>query len=244
MPHDLNPDAPPEVTLRLPGRWSDPRELADALPEGYRLETNRLHLPDGSSVEANALPPDNEFPKLFIDGCQRSPSEEDLRTIENYQVNFCLTGPGGSYDAAKRMLDAGAAVIRAGGAGVFVDNSGLSHPSEDWLDLADDEQDGGAYWAFVMTVGAEDEMYSSGAHVLGLRDAVVPRTGDDQADHFTLNNFLGYTYASGATIGDGDLLGDEDAAHFRVRMEPCTYLPEGSPLHNPYGRWRLEPMDA
>jgi len=43
-------------------------------------------------------------------------------------VNIGLTGPGGSMAAALAMMQAGAAIVHAGGAGVFIDNSGVAQP--------------------------------------------------------------------------------------------------------------------
>ena len=58
--------------------------------------------------------------------------------------------------AAKQSMAAAAAVLTAGGAGVFVDNSGITHGASDWLALLDSADNGGAYWAFfvVPTLGA------------------------------------------------------------------------------------------
>lgn len=237
-------DALPQVTLRIPGAWSDPKALVDGLPEGFRLTPEHLILPDGEKVEFAPLQPDTEFYDVFRTACGRPPSEADLEIVRQYRVNVCLIGPGGSYESAKRMLDAAAAIVRAGAGGVFIDNAAIAHGADDWLDLADSNDPGGAYWAFIATVKSEREVYSLGAHVLGLRDAVAPRTEDDEFDHFIIHNFLGYTYQSGQTVNDGDLLGDEESAMFQVRREPFTRFPPGSPLHNPYGQWRLQPVDA
>lgn len=247
---DASQDALPEITFRIPGMWEHPSQLATKLPKGYSLEPEdapgRLILPDKSSIEFRAVPADDEFAAIFADACQRPPSKKDQQTIENYRVNVLLTGPGGSLEAAHRMMKVGAAIIKAGGAGVFIDNSGVAHGSDDWLKLASDPDNklggdyGGVFWAFVATFGSEDEVWSVGMHVIGFRDAVIPRTGDDQADHFMLNNFLGYSYQSGATIVDGDLLGDEKTPMFRVYKEPCDRFEPGAPMHNPYGQWRLE----
>ena len=43
-------------------------------------------------------------------------------------------------------------------------------------------------------------------------------------------------------IIDGDVLNGPDGPLFRVFNEPCTTIPAGSPMHNPYGMWRLEPV--
>ena len=243
MPNHSAQDSLPEVILRIPGQWSGTDELEEMLPKGCRFDEEGLHLPDGPTLEFKAMPSDNEFPEVFTSACRKPPSDEELQKVKNYKVNFCLAGPGGSLDAAKHMLKAGAAIVHTGGAGVFVDNSAMAHGRSDWLELAGDEEVGGVFWAFVATVGGSVELWSLGMHVLGFRDAIIPRTGDDEADHFALNNFLGYLCESEQTIVEGDLLGDEETALYRVRNEPAERFPPGSPLHNPYGLWRLEPVE-
>jgi hypothetical protein len=126
---------------------------------------------------------------------------------------------------------------------VFVDNSGIAHGATDWHALLDGASDGGAYWAFVSAVRSEDVIYSLGMHILGLRDAIIPSTGNAEYDARTLHSFLGYTAFSGATIQDGEMLGDAVLPTFRAYAQPDDRVPAEAPMFNPYGRWRLEPID-
>jgi hypothetical protein len=137
-----------------------------------------------------------------------------------------------------------AAVLSAGGAGVFVDNSGIAHGATDWLTLLDSADNGGLYWAFVMAVQSDAELYSMGMHVLGCRDAIIPRTDDHERDYRTLHSFLGYTAFSGAAIRDGDVVSDPVLPTFRAHAEPDDRTPTNAPMFNPYGRWRLVPVDV
>lgn len=234
----------PEVTLRIPGAWRSPEEFSQRLPRGCRATERGLVLADGSEFELNALPADEEFPGVFAGSCPKLPTEDERERIEQYAVNICVTGKGGSLAAAKQLMAAAAAVLAAGGAGVFVDNSGLAHGATDWLALLDSADNGGAYWAFVSAVGGDDELYSMGMHVLGCRDAIIPRTGRDEFDHRTLHSFLGYTAFSGAALSDGDVVGDAVLPTFRVHAEADDRVEAPAPMHNPYGRWRLARVDA
>jgi hypothetical protein len=237
-------DGVPEIVLRIPGAWSGPEGLARALPAGHRYATDRLLLPDGDAVDVIPLPPDDEFPQVFAGACRRRLTRRDRETVQRYGVNVCLAGPGGSLEAAIRMLQAGAAVVRAGGAGVFVDNSGRAHPSRDWLEFAEVSDDGSAYQAFVSLFAGKTDLWSVGMHVFGLCDAVIKRGGDDEAACFDLTSFLGYTLLPEVVIVDGDFAGDYEGSppRFVLRKETTTFPPAGSPLHNPYGRWRLESL--
>ena len=200
----------------------------------------------GQAVEVVPLQPDGEFARVFFGACRRPPSRRDRRTVERYQVNICLACSGGSVESAVRMLRAAAAVVRAGGAGVFVDNSGRAHPSRDWLELAEVADDSSAYQAFVSLFAGHDDLWSVGMHVFGLCDGVIGRTGDDESACLDLTSFLGYTLLPDVVIADGDYAGDYEGSppRFLLRKEATSFPPPGSPLHNPYGRWRLEPLEV
>ena len=58
--------------------------------------------------------------------------------MTSYSVNIGLNCPGSSRQAARTIMKAAAAILRAGGAGVFIDNSALAHGRSDWLAMTDD----------------------------------------------------------------------------------------------------------
>src|SRR5262249_54048285 len=128
----IEPAAPVTITLRIPGQWSHPRELVQRLPAGWRLTPEALILPDTTQVEFGAMPADDQFARIFRSSCRRPATEDELATVDGYSVNVILSAPGGSMRAARTMMEAGAAVVRAGGAGVFIDNSALAHGGGHW----------------------------------------------------------------------------------------------------------------
>jgi hypothetical protein len=236
--------APPEAALRIPGVWQRPEEFAERLPAGCRMTESGLVLADGTEFELHPLAADDEFPRLFATSCAKLPTADERERIESYVTNLCIVGPGGSIDAATRIMNAAAVVLHAGGAGVFVDNSGLAHGATDWLTLVESANDGGVYWAFVSYVRGERELYSIGMHVLGCRDAIIPRTGNDEYDLRTLHSFLGYSAFSGAELHDGEVVGDAVLPTFKIRSQADDRVPSSAPMFNPYGRWRLETLDG
>src|SRR5262245_2682093 len=115
----MSATAPVTVTLRIPGRWSDPSELGERLPEGYQLADRGFVLPDGSAIGFGGRAADEQFAGVFRSACRQPPTDDELATVDGYSVNVILSGPGGSLDAARAMMGAAAAVVQAGGAGVF-----------------------------------------------------------------------------------------------------------------------------
>lgn len=103
------------VTLRVPGDWAHPGEMLERLPEGFRLTPDHLILPDGTKIEFVPMAPDRVFPGIFQSSCRRPASSDELAVVARYTVNVGLTGPGGSLESALTMMQAGAAIVRAGG---------------------------------------------------------------------------------------------------------------------------------
>lgn len=251
-------DTVPRIDLRVPGPWTSAQHLYDALTRaktGYAPGDGVLvHVDSGRRFELSMSDPDGDIADVFAGG--RRISRKEVQMIRAHKVKLHVSTPGGSVDAARAVMDAAAALLRAGGYGVMVDNSGATHPPRDWLDLARDPDDpGGVYWAYVAVTADDAEAYSAGMHCLGFRDAEMPvpsaadagpAIGTDgpslrEAAGFLLHNFLGYTLQSGVPVLDGDRLGDEETSMFRALAHPCTRFPPGTPFFNPYGVWRLEP---
>jgi hypothetical protein len=230
--------APVEVVLRIPGTWSHPKELIAALPEGYRLTPEAMIFPDGSQVEFTPMPADGQFAHIFRTSCRRPPSDEELAKVDNYSVNICLSGPGGSLQAARRMMEAGAAIVRAGAAGVFNDNSGLAHGGQDWLEMTGDGGPDAVSFAFVGIVRGKTEVWTMGMHVLGLRDVLMNRA-DVEEGGFDIVEVIRYLSRGDKPVGEGHVIADLNGPCFQVFAADSPEETAGSPMHNPFGRFRL-----
>lgn len=232
-----SPNTTVQTTLRIPGGWSHPRELLDRLPAGFRLSADNLLLPDGAEVELASMPPDEQFAEIFRSSCRRPATDEEVEIISRYTANIGLTGPGGSLDAARAMMQAGAAIVRAGGAGVFIDNSGLAHGGGDWIAMADDGGCDALSFAFVSIFRGEREMATMGMHVLGFPDLVMQRADGDAE---TIVDVIRYVACGETPVGDGHLLADDRGVpRFRVATTSADKRTAGSPMNNPFGRLRL-----
>lgn len=199
------PNAAIEIAMRIPGQWSHPQELIAALPPGVHVTPDALVLPDGTKIDVGFMQADDRFAEIFRTSCRKPPTDDEQAAVDGYTVNALLSGPGGSADAARTMMQAAAALIRAGGAGVFIDNCALAHGGQNWLDLTDDGGPDALSFAFVSIVGGRTDVYTMGMHVLGLRDVVMKRT---DADEFGIIDVIRYMAASEKPIDDGHLLAD------------------------------------
>jgi hypothetical protein len=234
----IEPAAPITIALRIPGQWPSPRELIQRLPAGCRLTGEALILPDSTSVDFGAAPADDQFAQIFRSSCRRPAHADELATVDGYTVNVFLSGPGGSLEAARTMMQAGAAVVRAGGAGVFIDNSTLAHGGRHWLEMTDDGSPDALSFAFVAIIRGQAEVWTMGMHVLGLRDVVMKRP-DVEADDFDIIEVIRYLARGEKPIDDGHVLADLGGPRFQAFTQDSPGDLERSPMHNPFGRLKL-----
>jgi hypothetical protein len=235
------PAAPVMIALRIPGKWSHPRELLERLPPGYRLTSEALLLPDATRVEFGAGPADDQFAQIFRSSCRQPASADELAIVDGYTVNLFLSGSGGSMQSARTMMQAGAALVRAGGAGVFNDNSGLAHGGRRWLEMTDDGGPDALSFAFVAIVRGRAEVWTMGMHVLGLRDIVMKRR-DVETDGFDIIEVIRYLASGDKPIDAGHVLADLNGPRFQAFTQDSAADLAGSPMHNPFGRLKLVSM--
>ncbi len=234
--------APVTIALRIPGQWSHPRELSQRLPADYRLTPEALILPDTTKIEFGAMPADDQFAEIFRTSCRQPATPDELAIVAGYTVNLFLRGPGGSMPAARTMMQAGAAVVRAGGAGVFIDNSALAHGGQHWLEMTEDGGPDALSFAFVAIVSGQTDVWTMGMHVLGLRDIVMKRADIEGPDGFDIIEVIRYLARGEKPIDDGHVIADLDGPRFQAFTQDSVEGLAGSPMHNPFGRLKLVSM--
>ena len=226
------------TTLRIPGDWRHPSELIARMPPGFRLTSQAVILPDGTEVEFTTLPPDDQFAQVFQSVCRPPATTEEIRRVNKYTVNIGLSGPGGGMAAALTTMQAGAAIVRAGGIGVFIDDSALAHGGDHWIEMTDDGSCDAVSFAFVNVVGNRREVRTMGMHVLGLPEIVMQRSDIDD-DGNVIAEVIRYMCQSEKPVGDGHVLASEAGPRFHVRTTDSDQRHLALPMRNPFGRLKL-----
>lgn len=235
------PDSDITIALRIPGTWSHPRELLERLPAGCRLTAESLILPDHAEVEFGAVDADEQFADIFHSCCRQMPTPEETAAVDNYRVNIFLSGPGGSLESARTMMRAGAAIVQAGGAGVFIDNCGLAHGGQNWLAMTEAGDPDALSFAFVAIVRGKTDVYTMGMHVLGLRDILMKRA-DADADENAIIDVIRYLSRGEKPMEDGHIIADLEGPRFQAFVQESAADYAGSRMHNPFGRLKLVSM--
>jgi hypothetical protein len=234
-------DAEVTIALRIPGQWSNPAELVARMPREFRFTAESLVLADGTKIDFGAMDADDQFAKIFESSCRQPPTEEDLAAVKNYAVNLLLSGPGGSLQTAHKMMQGAAGLIQAGGAGVFIDNSGLAHGGQHWLEMTQDGGPDALTFAFVSIVQGQSDVRTMGMHALGFRDLVMKR-GDVEVEGFDIVDVIRYIATSEKPIDEGHIIADLSGPRFRVFTQDGDPRLAGSPMHNPFGCLKLVSM--
>lgn len=233
-------EAAAEVTtiLRIPGTWRHASELITRMPKGFRMTLEAVVLPDGTEIECAPMPPDDMFAKVFQSACRRPAAAEEMRRVHRYTANIGLSGPGGSMAAALKMLQAGGAIVRAGGAGVFIDNSALAHGGGDWLQMTEDGKWDAVSFAFVNVVRTEREIRTVGMHVLGRPEFVMKHSDIDRKGN-VIKDVIHYLCLCDNPIAVGQVLACQSGPRFRVLGTASDPWMLARPMCNPYGCLKL-----
>ena len=232
-----------EIAFRIPGTWAHPGELVERMPPGCRLSPEGLILPDGQRIEIAPMQPDKQFAKIFASSCRRPATPDEMERVNRYSVNMGLMGPGGSIEAARTMMQAAAVMVEAGGAGVFIDNSGLAHGGEQWLDFAEDGSADALSFAFVSVVRGDTEAWTMGMHVFGLPE-IKMRRADIEPTGDLIIDVLRYMCHSDKPVDKDHVLVLEDGQMLHVTSKTDCEFPAGSPMYNPFGSLFLLPAKA
>lgn len=228
-----------EIDMRIPGQWKHPDELVERLPQGVQLKGNSLVLPDGTEFYINAMKADDQFAEIFSTSCRNTPTPEEADAVDNYKVNILLSAPGGSLEKAHAAMRAAAAIMDAGGAGVFIDNCMLAHGATAWQAMTEDGSPDAISFALVTIMNSDSEVWTIGMHTLGLRDVLMKKS---DCDEFDIVEVIRYCAASEKQIDHGHVLADLSGPRFQAFAQESPDDRRGSPMHNPWGRLKLVSM--
>lgn len=232
----------PDLVLCIPGPWKDRAELLKAIVErskGYLFAGRVLmHTETKFTCELVHEEADSRMPVAFAAAGPHWKTSPEMTAIGEHRSVVYLVGKGGSQLNAEAMMLAARGLLLAGGLGVKVESSGISHSPRAWLEFTDNIHLFTAHQAFVLYVTGSD-VYSCGMHNFGLRDAIT--SGVDRAEAVELLRvFTRYLFTESPTIRAGQTFGVEaDAPVYRIGDDPGVQYDSGSLFRNTYGYWRL-----
>lgn len=242
----MQEENPVDIVLAVPGIWLTRAEIVTSLARkgrGFRLAGESLvNSATGENFDLEIAGHDPELMESYIAVGRGQLSLRDFAALDNHTYTLYLTGPGGSLERARSIMDAAAALLWAGGLAVRVETSGAVHNVGQWLNCVryQDSDIAALYHAFVILNQQENTVFSCGMHNFGFRDgAVLIKTSPDEPVQ-TLQTFLQFLLQESPELRDGTIFSTQPGLpHYRLKGDYCTVYKPGDLLHNPFGLWRL-----
>ena len=246
------------TTLRVAGPWESLAELIDRLPDGFFTG------PIGTGPDAGGLgyqiagadekhgrtgvlhfrDPDDQFAGLVRQMTRTPLSEEESETLDDYKMQICVCGDGGSKFRAANLMRATDAVVGAGGCAVFCDSSGATSPGSLWRDMTAAVVAGGEdmtdamTFALVSVIGDDRQARTTGMQVLGLPDLVMQFDGIPGGGE-RLIEMMRYIARTDREFTDGHIMLDPtDGLSVTAKFAPVSDQ-EAPSMANPWGRLEL-----
>ncbi|MET3373372.1 hypothetical protein ABIC89_002434 [Variovorax boronicumulans] len=238
--------AVPEAVLCIPGPWIERADLTRQLVQsntGYLFAGMLLmDTKTNISCELQMEPRDERMSGAFKAAGPHWSHTDEMKQINDHASVIYLVGHGGSQTNFAPLMHAARALLDAGGHGIKVESTGLAHSPKTWRRLCDDLHLFSAHEACVVYITGAD-VYSCGMHNLGLKDVVVAAdAAEDPAE--LLRAFTRYVFAEQPDIRPGQTFSvAADAPVFRIVEDAGVEYEPSSLFKNPYGFWRLEPVD-
>ncbi len=244
----LTMDKKQELILCIPGNWKDRSAIVQAIASANMNEylfagAVLMHLPTSDAFEMDIQPHDERMRHAFEVSGQGRLDEDELDAIAEHQFVIYVIGKGGNFVDAQKTMQAGLAILNAGGLGIKVENSGKAFTIDHWKEMVEDETDDGKFYeAFVMFLKNEEgSIYSCGMHNVGLRDVICDADMEINDAVELIRIFIFYLLIDQPTILSGQTFSKDKASPvYRIFEEECTEYEADDLFFNSFGMYHLQ----
>ncbi len=164
-----------EIIISVPGKWKNETELIDnPVQDNYKYEKNLLSESSGKkSFETVFLPYDDILMNAYIYSGEEYAKQEDINESKRFSFTVYLVGKAEKETDLQQLIKAGAALMRRGGLGIKVENSGIIHSAHDWIGFSKSIKQVSVFQAYIAITHIEDKITSFGLHLFGLPDVLA-----------------------------------------------------------------------
>ncbi|MGE7879290.1 DUF4261 domain-containing protein [Peribacillus muralis] len=233
-----------KIIIGIPGKWKNRMELIQAVAaksEGYLLAGNIFHNKEKNiTFQAEIQDHEPALKETFSYASKGNFPESLLEEINKHTFTVYILADISGTGTVADLIDAGAAILRAGGMAVKIETTGLAHSKEDWLKLHQSPDILSVYAHFVTIIGEEDYYCSFGMKSFGLPDAVTLNTMSPKEAAALLNTFNYYHVGERPLFTNGETFSiQQDAPDFTLTSLQDFRYEEDHPFYNPFGLWNL-----
>ncbi|MCK1994816.1 DUF4261 domain-containing protein [Peribacillus muralis] len=233
-----------QIIIGIPGKWKSRTELIQTVAstsEGYLLAGNIFHNSEKNiTFQAQIQDYEPALKETFSYASKGSFPETLLAEINDHTFTVYILAEISGTGTVADLIDAGAAILRAGGLAVKIETSGMAHSKEDWLKLHHNPDILSVYAHFVTIIGEEDYYCSYGMKAFGLPDAVTLNTMSPKEAAALLNTFNYFHVGERPLFTNGETFSiRQDAPDFTLTSLQDFRYEEDHPFYNPFGLWNL-----
>jgi hypothetical protein len=233
-----------QIIIGVPGVWKNQTEVSQALAAQNRnLIFAGFTLMDTATQDVAFVEMQDYDPRLvdvFETLGNASITDQELEKIAQHRSTVWVLSSDVSIEQARRMMDVGKSLLKAGGLAVKVESSGVAHSARRWQEFAASDDLLQMYCAYVSLIEGDAYFYSCGMHNFGLPDVSVERSVGIAEATKLLNQFNSYQLEDLPQLDEGDYFSlDEHSPRYKLSFEACEVYEPEHPFYNPFGRWHL-----
>ncbi len=234
------------ILVCIPGPWANSSELIAALVKVHGADylfAGRilLHAPSGASIVAEIEGFNEGMGESFKLGGQGKITEKELEKIANHKIAIYLHIPRPFPDTLAQLKQFSSAVLKAGGLGVKIENSGTAHGPKRWLELLGSDKPFHHYSAMVFLINDTEYFFSCGMHNFVLPDCCISNKEDVKEAAYIMNAFNVYHFAERPKLNDGHTFSpDSESPKYRLKKTADFIYGDDECFGNPFGRYILE----
>ncbi len=233
-----------QIIIGVPGVWNSQAEVSQALTaQNQNYIFAGFTLMDTATQDVSFVEMQDYDPRLvdvFETIGDSSITDQELQRIAQHRSTLWVLSPDVSINQARRMMDVGMTLLKAGGLAIKVETSGVAHSAKRWNEFAASDSLQPMYCAYVNLIEGAEYFYSCGMHNFGLPDvSVTSEIGAAEATKL-LNQFNTYQLEDLPQLDEGDYFSlDEHSRRYKLTFEACEVYEPEQPFYNPFGRWHL-----
>lgn len=240
-----------EIVIAIPGKWSNKRELTNALwlasvkTKGYTILGNlMMNVESDSSFEVEVYEPEENLRQSFEHLGSGKADSKTLQEIDESTVVLYLIAKKTGLESVKELIRAVSDILRAGGLAVRIDTTGIAHSKESWLELERNVEDVVEVHRHFVTLVDYESFYSTfGMKSFGYPDVLAPSVSNREDSLAAVGSLSFYMVAQNPLLNSGETYSNGiDAPFFRMDIKEDDRYEDTHIYYNARGFVHLEAM--
>ncbi|SFS80796.1 DUF4261 domain-containing protein [Marininema halotolerans] len=237
-----------QVIIGIPGQWKDRSELIHNVvskSDGYIMAGHMIfNTEKNSHFDVEIYEHNPHLKESFTHASRGTFTPYLLNDIDQHTFTvYVIAEVKGLH--LQQLIEAGSALLKAGGLAIKIETSGTAYTQEDWLELSATQDPYSLYTHFASHISGGDHYYTRGMKTFGLPDAAVSSILSLEKASSLLQGFNVYNMMEKPTFHDGETfcLGENEPIYQLQLIDDHRYE-EDHVFYNPFGLYQLRPFEV